>query len=375
MSRKMIRTNTAAQHPMRLALAAFLLLASCLFALSAHAEPYLAVQTGFKCQQCHVNPTGGGMRNAFGDVFAQTQLPAQHLDTGTDTWAGNITRFISIGGDLRFDGSFTQVPHTASTNEFDLEQARLYVNAAVIPDRLAVYVDELLAPGGALNREAYAMYWSANHSWYVKAGQMYLPYGLRLEDQSAFIRTAPGINMTTPDKGVEFGLEHGPWDAQFAVSNGTAGGPENDHGKQYSAQLYHVQSIWRLGAAANYNDAAAGAKSSYGLFGGLRTGPIAWLGEVDLIDDRSIANGGKMTSGLIEANWMPARGHNLKLTAEYLDPNRDVSNDAQTRYSFVYEYTPFQFLQLRGGVRIGDGIPQIPTERTKSVFVQLHGYF
>ncbi len=72
---------------------------------------------------------------------------------------------------------------------------------------------------------------------------------------------------------------------------------------------------------------------------------------------------------------MPARGHNLKLTAEYLDPNRDVSNDAQTRYSFVYEYTPFQFLQLRGGIRYGDGIPQIPTERTKSYFVQLHGYF
>ena len=375
MSRKMIRTNTAARPQLRLALAAFLLLASCLFALSAHAEPYLAVQTGFKCQQCHVNPTGGGMRNAFGDVFAQTQLPAQHLDTGTDTWAGNITRFLSIGGDLRFDGSYTQVPHTASTNEFDLEQARLYVNAAVIPDRLAVYVDELLAPGGALNREAYVLYWSANHSWYVKAGQLYLPYGLRLEDQTAFIRTVPGINMTTPDKGVEFGWEQGPWDAQFAVSNGTAGGPENDHGKQFSGQLYHVQSIWRLGVAANYNDAAVGAKSSYGLFGGLRTGPIAWLGEVDLVDDRSIATGGKMTTGLIEANWMPARGHNLKLTAEYLDPNRDVSNDAQTRYSFVYEYTPFQFLQLRGGIRYGDGIPQIPTERTKSYFVQLHGYF
>jgi hypothetical protein len=48
---------------------------------------------------------------------------------------------------------------------------------------------------------------------------MYLPFGLRLQDQSAFVLAATGINMTTPDEGVEFGWEHGPWDAQLAVSN------------------------------------------------------------------------------------------------------------------------------------------------------------
>lgn len=45
----------------------------------------------------------------------------------------------------------------------------------MIPNRLAVYVDEEVAPGGVFNREAYGMYWSAAHEWYVKAGQMYLP--------------------------------------------------------------------------------------------------------------------------------------------------------------------------------------------------------
>ena len=354
----------------------WLLASLCFVCVSAHAEPYLAVQTGFKCGQCHVNPTGGGMRNSFGDVFAQTQLPAQHLDTGTDTWAGTISRFLSVGGDLRFQGIETQVPHVSSTDEFDLEQARIYVNATVIPDRLAVYVDELVAPGGALNREAYGMYWSASHEWYVKAGQMYVPYGLRLEDQTAFIRTVPGINMDTPDQGAEVGWEHGSWDAQLAVSNGTAGAAEVDHGKQYSAQLQHVQSIWRVGLAANLNDAAAGNKTAYGLFGGVRTGPISWLGEADLIEDKSFPNGGrKMSTGLIEANWMPKRGHNLKITAEYYDPNRDVSSDARTRWSLVYEYTPFQFLQLRGGARYSDGIPQDLSEHTRQYFVELHGYF
>jgi mono/diheme cytochrome c family protein len=37
---------------------------------SAEALPAYAAQTGKKCGACHVNPAGGGPRNAFGDAFA-----------------------------------------------------------------------------------------------------------------------------------------------------------------------------------------------------------------------------------------------------------------------------------------------------------------
>ena len=67
----------------------------------------------------------------------------------------------------------------SAQNEFDLEEARLYVELTAIPDRLSIYFDQRIAPGGSNNLEAYGRYWSANHTWYVKAGQMYLPYGLR----------------------------------------------------------------------------------------------------------------------------------------------------------------------------------------------------
>jgi hypothetical protein len=344
---------------------------------AVQAEPYLAVANGFKCGQCHVNPSGGGERTVFGEVFAQTLMPAQHLDTGTDVWSGQINRFIALGGDLRFQGAVQQVPHTATTDEFDLEQARIYLSANVIPERLLVYLDEQVAPGGALNREAWGMFWSADHAWYVKAGQMYLPFGLRLQDQSAFILTASGINMTTPDKGVELGWEKGHWDVQLALSNGTAGGSTTGNGKQTSAQAAYVERLWRLGVAANLNDSdPSGSRTAYALFGGLKTGPVGWLGQVEVIDDRSITPGGqKQLAGLIEANYGFRRGHNIKLTAEYLDPNREVPNDAQTRWSLLYEYTPVQFLQLRGGVRYGDGIPQVDAQHLKLYFVELHGFF
>jgi hypothetical protein len=196
------------------------------------------------------------------------------------------------------------------------------------------------------------------------------------------VQQITGINMTTPDKGVEFGWEHGFWDAQLAVSNGTAGGPVANHGKQVSGQLIYVQSVWRLGVAANYNDASAsGAKSAAGVFAGLRTGPVAWLAQVDVTHDKSVTNNLtpsgplKQVASLVEANWLIVKGNNLKLTAEFLDPNKDVHNNGQTRWSIVYELTPIQFVQLRAGFRYNDGIPQDPSEHQKLAFIELHGFF
>ena len=358
---------------------ALLLSALSLCAALAHAEPYLAVANGYKCGQCHVNPTGGGARTPFGEIFAQTSLPARHLDTGSDVWTGSLNRFIAIGGDLRYDFLAQQVPGTKTTNQFLMEETRVYLEASVIPDRLLVYVDEQVAPGGALNREAWGMFWSADHTWYVKGGQMYLPFGLRLEDQSALVQALTGINMLNPDQGVEVGWEKGHWDAQLAVSNGTASGATKSNGKQESLQLQYVESRWRVGAAANFNDSAGdGSRDAFGIFGGLKTGPIAWLAQAEIVNDHSLppgpGGGSRKLATLLEGNYSPARGHNIKVTYEYMDPDREVPNNQQTRWSFVYELTPIQFLQLRLGVRLNDGIPQLPAEHLKTYFVQLHGF-
>jgi hypothetical protein len=69
------------------------------------------------------------------------------------------------------------------------------------------------------------------------------------------------------------------------------------------------------------------------------------------------------------------KGVKIKLTAEYFDPDSDLSEDEQTRYSVVAEYTPISHLQLRFGLRVKSDIPQKPQQNYDVVFVQSHFYF
>jgi hypothetical protein len=340
------------------------------------AEPYFAVRQGMKCAACHVNPSGGGMRNTYGNIWAQTVLPARRIEVpGLEMWTGAINQYLAVGGNLRAGGNYVDVPHNDAQSEFDVEEMRIYGAVTIIPERLTLYVDERIAPGGSVNLEAYARVSSADQRWYVKAGQMFLPYGWRLEDDGAFIRQATGIGFATPDKGFEVGLETTNWSTQLAVTNGTAGGSETDKGKQLSLRTEHIQSVWRLGASFNLNDADAGERQMQGIFAGLRTGPIAWLAEADYITDDSFPEQRKLWAGLIEGNWMYSQGHNLKLTAEFFEPDEDIDEDEQNRFSAVWEYVPMQFLQLRAGIRIYDGIPQNDLQNRRVYFVAVNGFF
>jgi hypothetical protein len=346
-------------------------------AVWVQAEPYFAVGEGLPCSACHFNATGGGLRNAYGNGWAQTSLTARRIEIeGVDAWTGELNRYIALGGNLRANATHTDIPHRSSQSEFDLQELRAYVAVQVIPSRLALYVDQRIAPGSSANLEAYARYTTADQRWYVKAGQFYLPFGWRLEDDTALIRQVSGINMTTPDEGVEVGFQQGPYAVQLAVSNGTAAGPENDEGKQASLRGEFIQSIWRIGASYNFNHTDAGNRSMQGLFAGLRTGPITWLGEADYIRDGTLGAGTrKLWVGLLEANWSFARGHNLKLTAEAFEPDTGVDEDEQNRYGVVWEYFPVQFVQLRLGARVYDGIPQSDLQNRKLFFAQVHGFF
>ena len=341
----------------------------------AFAEPYLAVRYGLKCETCHVNPTGGGLRSDYGDVFLQTQLPAHPIRGSWGLWTGHVTNWLRLGGDLRYDANYTQTPHGGTTHQDAVQQGRMYAEAEVVPNRLIFYADAQVTPFPAKDHEAYAIYWSADHDWYVKGGKMYLPFGFRLEDQEAFVYAVSLTNMYSPDDGLEFGWMRGHWDTQLTVSEGNfAGGLPSSSGKEYGLQASYVESQWRLGIAANDDDSSLARRRILGVFGGVRTGPVEWLGELDTVELKS-QPAVTQVAALAEADWLIAAGNNLKLTFEPYDPDRDVHDNGLSRLSLVYELTPVQFVQIRAGVRDYNGPRGVYAENQTLMFVQLHVFF
>ena len=341
----------------------------------AAAEPYLAVYKGLQCSACHTHQAGGGKRNAYGNAFAQTEMPAQRLGNG-EVWSGDLGRWFAVGGNLRAEYRYIDTPNQEEVSEFDVTRGTVYLQMNLIPDRLSFYVDQQFAPNGSLNREAYVMVKNGTGRWQLTAGQFFIPYGLRLQDDTAFVRQFTGVNFDNPDRGIQVGYESGPWSAMLSLTNGSGGVSENDTGKRASFIANYVVKRWRAGFSYDFNDSDFGDRQMSGLFAGLRTGPIAWLGEVDWITDDLPAGGERdALAGLIEGNWLFAKGHNLKVSYDYFDPDDDVSEDHQVRYNVVWEYTPMQFLQGRVGVRIYDGIPQVDSQNRDEFFAELHGFF
>ena len=366
-----------------------LLIAALLASGASRAEPYLAVRSGQKCMACHVNPTGGGKRTEFGAIYGQTTLPAGRLDIATGknvpatgaasepaVWTGKLNDHVAVGGDLRATLQNTSVPNTGDTAAFNQTTAQVYLEVKPIVDRLTIYLDERVAPGAATAREVVAMLWSPNRTAYLKAGRMFVPFGLRIEDDSAFIRQVTGTTFSSSDDGVEGGLELGPWSANLAVANGAGGGTETNNGKQVSGLVSFVKPIWRVGLSASTNSNDATDRNMQSVFAGLRTGPVSWLASGVYVTDEGTPTGKlKQWATLLEGNIEAAKGHNVKLTYEYYDPNDDVRENERERYSAVWEYTPFQFTQFRLGVRKSNGIPQNNAQNTTQIFVQWHAFF
>lgn len=342
-----------------------------LAAAPALAEPYLAVREGLTCSSCHVSPTGGGLRNAYGNIYAQQQLPMNPVD-GDDLWTGTALNRFGFGANGRISASYVERNDEDDALDFQVDRVTAY-GSARLNDHVLFYVDQHFAPGGSANREAWIKF-----SWddfYLRAGRFFLPYGWRLEDNDTFIRRETGVNMDQGDDGVELGWVTNRFEAELAVTNGNGGGREVDDGKLVTGRLAWVAGAFQVGVSGYRNDTDTIDRTMGGVFGGLRTGPVTWLAEYDRIEDEG-GDGVEDADGgvaFFEANWLIVRGHNLKATVEHQKFDDELED--RFRYSLVYELFPWALTQIRAGLRVRDSDDPDPRLNTEEGFVQVHAFF
>lgn len=375
-----------------------------LWASEALAEPYIAVREGYRCGACHVNRTGGGKRTDFAVTHARDLLRYPSFDvlkpitSPVEAFDGTINKYVSIGADLRVDAAATfqqrgddgnvknNVAWRGRLDEFeiDVDEAVGYLEVRLIPERLTFYLDQQFAPNTD-TREAWGL---LQLPWeiYLKAGKMFLPYGLQLQDDDAYIRGGrngsanTGFSFEQQQAAFEVGWEPDPVEAVFAVSNGGSG----DNNVQVTGTVYSllndipVVRSFLLGASGSRVD------SDYSLFGffvGHNLGRFTYLGEVDFLFFDDSSTGGKTRGAFVhysEGNYLLFDWINLKVAFNYADSDGDMSqraNDSENFITFALEPFLARFLQLRLLYQVANGVEFEPSHNQNVLTAEVHVFF
>jgi hypothetical protein len=297
------------------------------------ALPRFAIDAGVSCQSCHVNPTGGGMRNEFGaEYYGRTVLPMRtyQQEQRLDGFSTGLNDFIRFGTDFR-----TLVFYIDSGNDsrssFWQMQGDLYVSARVSRD-LHFYLSKGLYQGF----EIFGLLAIPSIDSYVKVGKFYPGYGLRMDDHIVYTRSGGAIPFfiegivpvpfgeRPEDTGAEFGYDTDRTTLSVGWFSGNPGG-----GIRFADESINAVALrgeWRLISEGSTNGSIGGSlyrnkrstfeTINYGIFGGIgmeRT--FTLLGELMFVNRKAPPDAPSENYLLFftEFNYLLRQGIDLKV--------------------------------------------------------------
>jgi hypothetical protein len=333
-----------------LSVACALLLASHTFAL-----PRFASRTGAKCQSCHVNPSGAGMRQAFGVQYGREQLPLPALshDFEVEDFSNILTNVLGVGADFR---TLYFSRQQGGANGFFQMQGDVYLNFRVAK-KVSMYLSKGLYSGfeifGLLN------VLPANGS--IKVGKFIPNYGIKMDDHTAYIRMFTGFSpeLGRPElTGGEVAVSPGPFTVVGGFYNAVDGfGAATGNHKAVLGRaeaMINPGEDMHVGLGANIFNARripGNTTTLIGGFGSFSLDQLTVFGEADLIQSKADSTITGVVA-YIEADYTITPGLDLKVAYDFYDPNKDVKSGAQSRYSFGFEFFLIAGVEVRPMYRI-----------------------
>lgn len=348
-----------------------------LLAYQAYAVPRYTARYEQKCALCHINPSGGGLRNAY----ASQQLVPQEI-----AWKSGkpelleridprITKNILVGSDFREFYLGSDVP--APRNFFQM-QGDVYLDFQLDP-KLSLYYDKGMTNTYELFGLAYV-----SPAVYVKAGRFTPAYGWKFDDHTMYVRSELGFMPPShTDVGVEAGLSSGHLDVQISAVNGSRGATlDDDHRVATAANAVYRLRLGPIGAGLGVSGYDHPGEqlvfSSGGAYGYLSLGRLVWLGESDLF--RQHARGDEVREGFVtshEFTFGLRQGFDLKATYDFLDPDRRLETGTRSRWGAGLFVMPNSFVAVEGLLRrttFDNGIAVSGPNAYETV-IQLHVLF
>ncbi|HET7497516.1 MAG TPA: hypothetical protein VFM00_04390 [Candidatus Eisenbacteria bacterium] len=334
----------------------------------AAALPLYASREGDVCQTCHVDPNGGGIRNEFGFSYEKNR----HSTEPEERWASmtvkpKLNDWITLGVDLRtmyIASHRNGGGRTLETSTFFPMDGQ--VNIAIMPhEHLTLVASQGLVvdlpgvPTGYVAREIYGMLEGLPGDAYVRVGRFRLPFGLRQDDHTSFVRSLDFLpyDSQKPDAGIEIGHVGAQFFQQISFTNGTT--PFSERAQTVAAKAgiatrtvqaalsgfhrYSDQYLggrrferWALYLSATQGRATVLAEAAAGTddFGDLKRNPGAMFAEMD---------------------YRLSRGVDLQGKFDYMDVDRGQSSPWLRRWTGEVLWNPVPFAQASLAYRYNDG--------------------
>ncbi|MFQ6605546.1 MAG: hypothetical protein ACE5D8_08340 [Fidelibacterota bacterium] len=324
------------------------------------ATPRIALENGTLCSACHINPTGGALRNSHGiEIVSLDELPASDNSRFyPDNYSGILNDFLRVGGDFRVQ-AFSYEENLRRENRLIPMQAEIY-GWLFLSRQLGFYVEADLSPGG-YGQEYWALFQSGDRNGWLKVGKALPNYGLRLDNHSAFIRGGAvrqsyGIITNflpfspTARKPVlvegGFTVKH---NIRFTVSAGESLAPAVEPGFTTFTgmiQLYGHNPFSRHQISLQYmqqND-----QHLVGLSGGIGNPHFTLLAEIN----RVTANNHIQSLVLYEEfTWTVIQGFHVTGTYEFVDPDQALKTGSLSRFTTGIDYFPVPLVEILFQVR------------------------
>ncbi len=331
--------------------------ATLLWANHSYAYSWMIRHEYTGCATCHIDPSGGYLLTAYGRAQTQTLLstfghgpPGDEVDRRSEFALGlfHVPAWLNLGATVREAYmSYKEVSPSqpAATSRFILMQADL---------RAAVTADRLVATGsiGFLRNGHHAAqitrgdqdvlvsreFWVGYHlgeeqQTLVRAGRMYLPFGLRVIEHPFYVRTNTGTNIDSQQQyGAALFHEEENYRAELmAIAGNYQIFPDAYRQRGYAGYIeFAVMPRLQVGASSliTYEklDPDLSQSAVHGAHGAmLRWSPevkTAILAEADIV--HSIINGSVNHAGFVsmaQLDYEVIQGlHGLVTTEFYLPP-------------------------------------------------------
>src|SRR5712671_3155060 len=320
--------------------------------LAARAMPRYTARYEQKCALCHVNPSGGGLRNTYA---TQRLIPEEiawlkHRPAAAAEIEQKLGTQIQVGADFREFYVGADVPQS-HLNFFQM-QADLYFAFQLDP-KVTLYYDR----GQSGNYEMFGTDYFFP-AVYLKAGRFVPSYGWKFDDHTMYVRADLGFMPPgNSDVGLEAGFSRGPFDVQVGVVNGSRGTSFDSDTKAagvlnaiYRARVGPVGAA--LGVSGYHHPGDLVDHDTRGAYGYLTWNRVTWLGEADLFRDDPV--GGTAVEGIVtshEATVLLHQGLELKATYDFYDPDRNLATGARSRWGGGVFVMPQSYVTLEALVR------------------------